>query len=51
MGNKGNLYWDGFGENKVLLPPGIYIFLIEIFDLKGRVKRWKQPLVMARKLN
>ncbi|MBC9911179.1 lamin tail domain-containing protein [Chitinophaga varians] len=51
MGNKGNLYWDGFGENKVLLPPGIYIFLIEIFDLKGRVKRWKQSLVMARKLN
>ncbi|WP_343744520.1 lamin tail domain-containing protein [Chitinophaga sp.] len=51
MGNKGNLYWDGFGENKVLLPPGIYIFFIEIFDLKGRVKRWKQPLVMARKLN
>lgn len=51
MGNKGNLNWDGFGENKLLLPPGIYIFLIEIFDLKGRVKRWKQPLVMARKLN
>ncbi|MBC9931445.1 lamin tail domain-containing protein [Chitinophaga qingshengii] len=51
LGNKGNLSWDGFGENKVLLPPGIYIFLIEIFDLKGRVKRWKQSLVMARKLN
>ncbi|RBL93271.1 lamin tail domain-containing protein [Chitinophaga flava] len=51
LGNKGCFYWDGFEENKVLLPPGVYIFLIEIFDLKGQVKRWRQSLVMARKLN
>ncbi|WP_160712351.1 lamin tail domain-containing protein [Chitinophaga solisilvae] len=51
LGNKGCMTWNGVGENAVLLPPGIYIFLIEIFNLKGRVKRWKQSLVMARKLS
>ncbi|CAL1521308.1 lamin tail domain-containing protein [Chitinophaga sp. MM2321] len=51
LGNKGVVNWDGFGENTVVLPAGIYIFFIEIFNLKGQVKRWKHALVMARKLN
>lgn len=51
MGNTGSLPWDGIGENTVLLPPGIYIFFIEIFNLQGSVKRLKRTVVMARKLN
>lgn len=50
MGNTGYLQWDGIGENAVVLPSGIYIFFIEIFNLKGWVKRWKRTVVMARKL-
>lgn len=50
MGNSGYLQWDGIGENAVVLPSGIYIFFIEIFNLKGLVKRWKRTVVMARKL-
>ncbi|WP_142684327.1 lamin tail domain-containing protein [Chitinophaga polysaccharea] len=51
MGNTGSLSWDGIGENAVVLPPGIYIFFIEIFNLQGFVKRLKRTVVMARKLN
>ncbi|PSL49536.1 lamin tail-like protein [Chitinophaga niastensis] len=51
LGNTGYLRWDGSGENAVVLPSGIYIFFIEIFNLKGHVKRWKRTVVMARKLN
>ncbi|MDR6565989.1 lamin tail domain-containing protein [Chitinophaga ginsengisegetis] len=51
MGNTGYLPWDGTGENAVVLPPGIYIFFIEIFNLQGYVKRCKRTVVMARKLN
>ncbi|MBV7528500.1 lamin tail domain-containing protein [Chitinophaga sp. sic0106] len=40
--------WDGCDEKKVLLPAGVYIFLIEIFNLKGQTRRWKEPVVMAR---
>jgi hypothetical protein len=51
MGNTGSLPWDGIGENAVVLPSGIYIFFIEIFNIQGYVKRCKRTVVMARKLN
>lgn len=51
LGNSGYLPWNGIGENAVVLPSGIYIFFIEIFNLRGQVKRWKRTVVMARKLN
>ncbi|MEC5148029.1 lamin tail domain-containing protein [Chitinophaga sp. 212800010-3] len=51
MGNKGTLQWDGLGENAVILPSGIYIFLIDLFNLKGEVKHIKRTVVMARKLS
>ncbi|SEW18048.1 lamin tail domain-containing protein [Chitinophaga arvensicola] len=51
LGNSGYLSWDGIGENAVVLPPGIYIFFIEIFNPRGFVKHWKRTVVMARKLN
>lgn len=43
--------WDGCDEKKVLLPAGVYIFLIEIFNPKGQNRLWKEPVVMARNLN
>jgi hypothetical protein len=51
LGNRSNIVWDGLGENKQFLPVGIYIIFTEIFDLQGNIKRWKLPVVMARKLN
>jgi len=51
LGNQGNIIWDGLGENKQRLPAGIYIIFTEVFDMQGRVKRWKLPVVVARNLN
>ncbi len=51
VSGNGFLTWDGCDEKKVLLPAGVYIFLFEIFNLKGHTRRWKQPVVMARNLN
>ena len=51
LGNRNNIIWDGLGENKQQLPVGIYIAFTEVFDLQGRVKRWKLPVVVARRLN
>lgn len=51
LGNRGNIIWNGLGENKERLSAGIYIIFTEVFDLQGRVKRWKLPVVLARKLN
>jgi len=51
LGNRNNIIWDGLGENRQQLPVGIYIAFTEVFDLQGRVKRWKLPVVVARRLN
>lgn len=51
LSNQGNIIWDGLGENKQRLPAGIYIIFTEVFDLQGRVRRWKLPIVVARNLN
>ncbi|MFB6455793.1 hypothetical protein ACE38W_11015 [Chitinophaga sp. Hz27] len=51
LSGTGFFTWDGYDEKKVLLPAGVYIFFIEIFNPQGRIRRWKQPVVLARKLN
>ncbi len=51
MGNTGYLSGMELVKNAVVLPSGIYIFFIEIFNLQGYVKRCKRTVVMARKLN
>jgi hypothetical protein len=50
MGTEGSVSWNATNEYGELLPSGIYIFLIEIFNLQGEVKRWKKTIVVARKL-
>lgn len=42
--------WDGITSEGVLAPPGIYVALIEIVSLEGKVKHFKIPLVLAIKL-
>lgn len=50
LGTAGKFTWDGLGDNKRALPAGIYIIYATVFDQGGMVKYWKQPLVLARKL-
>jgi hypothetical protein len=48
-GTKGNFNWDGLGEKSLQLPIGIYIVFAEVFNLKGKTKQFKLPLVLARR--
>jgi hypothetical protein len=48
---KGQMIWDGLGESNKVLATGIYIVFTEMFDLKGQVKRWKLPIVLAKRMN
>jgi hypothetical protein len=48
---KGQMIWDGAGESNKVLTTGVYIVFIEMFNLKGRVKRWKLPVVLAKRMN
>jgi lamin tail-like protein/CHU domain-containing protein len=47
----GRFTWDGLDENRYKLPVGIYIVITEIFNLQGKIKKFKQAVTLARKLN
>ncbi len=46
-GIKGYYRWDGLGEKMQKLPVGIYIIYTEIFNLKGKTKKFKNTIVVA----
>ncbi len=48
-GTKGYYRWDGLGEKQQKLPVGLYIIYAEIFNLKGKTKKIKSTIVLARR--
>ena len=46
---KGYFRWDGLGEKNQKLPVGIYIIYTEVFNLKGKTKKFKNVIVLARR--
>jgi hypothetical protein len=50
-GVKGYFRWDGLGEKNQQLPAGIYIIYTEVFNLKGKTKKFKNVIVLARRRN
>jgi lamin tail-like protein len=49
LGVKGLYNWDGVDEKLQRLPVGVYIVMMEVFNLKGAVKRIKNTITLARK--
>ncbi|GAA4300920.1 lamin tail domain-containing protein [Compostibacter hankyongensis] len=45
---QGSLRWDGRGNGGRVLPTGLYILYIEIFNTEGAVKKWKLPVTVVR---
>lgn len=45
----GSFRWDGLNDKFVKLPLGPYIIFTEIFNLDGKVKRFKNQVVLARR--
>jgi len=46
----GYFRWDGVDEQGMQLPIGNYIIVTEIFNLQGKTQRFKNVVVLARKL-
>ena len=42
--------WDGLDDKGMKLPVGTYIIFTEIFNLQGKKDRFKNTVVLARKL-
>jgi hypothetical protein len=48
-GIRGSYRWDGLGDKGQALPVGIYVVYTEIFNLKGKTKKFKHTIVLARR--
>ncbi|MES2430143.1 MAG: lamin tail domain-containing protein [Bacteroidota bacterium] len=49
-GVDGKIKWDGLSAKGQKLPVGIYIIYTEIFNLQGKKKTFKNPVVLARRI-
>ena len=50
LAQQGSWKWDGLNENGQSLPVGNYIIFTEIFNLQGSTKRFKNVVVLAKRL-
>ncbi len=50
-GTNGFYRWDGLDEKNQKLNPGIYVVSTELFNLQGKTKKFKNTVVLARKLD
>ncbi|MGH2552248.1 MAG: lamin tail domain-containing protein [Chitinophagaceae bacterium] len=51
LGLKGYWNWDGLDDKGNKLPVGPYVIFTEIFNLQGKKDKFKNTIVLARKLN
>jgi hypothetical protein len=51
LGLTGSWNWDGLNEKGAKLPIGTYIIYTELFNLDGKKERFKNTIVLARRLN
>ena len=50
LGTQGNFSWDGLRDNGTKATPGIYILYFELFDMQGRVSKYKKAVVLSQKI-
>ncbi len=50
LGMNGSFKWDGLGENKNILSGGVYILVTEIFNLSGKIQKFKNVIVLVKKV-
>ena len=39
--------WNGLDDNGRIVPAGIYVVFVEVFDIQGDIKRFKTAVVVA----
>lgn len=47
LSTEGSIAWDGTSENNLRSPAGIYVIAIELWNIKGEVKRYKKTATLG----
>ena len=47
LATAGYFTWNGNNEQGQVCPPGTYLFIIQQFDLKGKSKTLRVPIVLT----
>jgi len=50
-GTNAQYFWNGLDEENNLLPAGVYIIYVEVFNIDGNSDHYKETTVLARKFN
>jgi len=51
LNTEGTFIWDGLNEQSQLAPVGIYLVNVEIFNLEGKIKRYRKSFALVSKFN
>ena len=49
IANQSHFIWNGLDDNGRVVPAGIYVVFVEVFDIQGNIKRFKKAVVVAAK--
>ena len=49
IASQNRFVWNGLDDNGRIVPAGIYVVFIEVFDIQGDIKRFKKAVVVASK--
>ena len=47
IANQSRFVWNGCDDNGRVVPAGIYVVFVEVFDTQGNIKRFKKAVVVA----
>ena len=47
IATQGRFVWNGCDDNGRVVPAGIYVVFVEVFDTQGHIKRFKKAVVVA----
>ena len=46
-GQEGGFVWNGLDSQGNRVPLGVYIVIVEVFDMNGKVEKYKKTVVVA----